>query len=219
MAPSLKTRERIVQSSLELFNLQGERSVSTNHIAAHLEMSPGNLYYHFANKQEIIAVLFQAFEAKVDRFLRLPDGRLPTIGDMRDYLRALLEVMWNYRFFYRDLEHLLESDSSLAARYQSFTKRCLHQGQAIYRGFVHASILDLSEAGLEALALNAWIVLTSWIRYLCTSSPHPHQLSEQALKRGVYQVLVLQNGHITAPWRAAVQGLAEEFYVPLRPHE
>ncbi|KAB0572105.1 TetR/AcrR family transcriptional regulator, partial [Helicobacter pullorum NCTC 12824] len=53
MAPRVKTSERIVQTSLELFNQQGERSVSTNHIAAHMEISPGNLYYHFPNKQAI----------------------------------------------------------------------------------------------------------------------------------------------------------------------
>ena len=62
MAPRIKTRERIVQNSLELFNQQGERSVSTNHIAAHMEMSPGNLYYHFPNKQAIIAELFTEYE-------------------------------------------------------------------------------------------------------------------------------------------------------------
>ena len=67
MAPRIKTvrintRERIVHSSLELFNQQGERSVSTNHIAAHMEMSPGNLYYHFPNKQAIIAELFTEYE-------------------------------------------------------------------------------------------------------------------------------------------------------------
>ena len=58
MAPRIKTSERIVQNSLELFNQQGERSISTNHIAAHMEISPGNLYYHFPNKQAIIACLF-----------------------------------------------------------------------------------------------------------------------------------------------------------------
>ena len=45
MAPRIKTSERIVLNSLELFNQQGERSISTNHIAAHMEISPGNLYY------------------------------------------------------------------------------------------------------------------------------------------------------------------------------
>lgn len=215
MVLRLKTRERIVQNSLELFNLQGERSVSTNHIAAHMEMSPGNLYYHFANKQEIVAVLFEQFQAKVEGFLQPPEGRVPTIDDMRDYLQALLEVMWSYRFFYRDLEHLLESDTALTQRYQLFTRHCLQQGQAIYAGFVAAGILRLDPVGLEAMALNAWIILTSWIRHLCTSAAPAAGLDEQALKRGVYQVLVLQSGHVTAPWRDAVQALAEEFYVPL----
>ena len=42
MAPRIKTRDRIAQASLELFNAQGERSVTTNHIATHLGISPGN---------------------------------------------------------------------------------------------------------------------------------------------------------------------------------
>ena len=114
MAPKNKTRDRIVEASLELFNAQGERSVTTNHIAAHLGMSPGNLYYHFRNKQAIIAELFAQYESRVDAFLRRPEGRALTVADKTFYLEALLAAMWHYRFLHRDLEHLLESDAELA---------------------------------------------------------------------------------------------------------
>ena len=124
MAPRVKTSERIVQTSLELFNQQGERSISTNHIAAHMEISPGNLYYHFPNKQAIIAVLFSEYESLVDSFLRPPQGRASTVEDKRFYLQELLAAMWRYRFLHRDLEHLLDSDPELAARYRRFSQRC-----------------------------------------------------------------------------------------------
>ncbi|HFH3479332.1 TetR/AcrR family transcriptional regulator, partial [Pseudomonas putida] len=44
MAAKPSTRDRILQASLHLFNTQGERNITTNHIASHLGMSPGNLY-------------------------------------------------------------------------------------------------------------------------------------------------------------------------------
>ena len=141
MAPRIKTRERIIQGSLELFNAQGERSVTTNHIAAHLGISPGNLYYYFRNKQAIIAELFSEYEGRVDLFLRPPAGRALTVSDKTFYLEALLAAMWHYRFLHRDLEHLLEADPELAQRYQLFARRCLVAATGIYQGFVDAGIL------------------------------------------------------------------------------
>lgn len=216
MAPRIKTRERIVQNSLELFNQQGERSVSTNHIAAHMEISPGNLYYHFANKQEIIAELFSQYEEQVESFLRPPKGRLATVEDKRFYLKAILAAMWDFRFLHRDLEHLLDSDRELAARYRRFSQRCLLQGQSIYAGFVEAGILAMNPVQIESLTLNTWIVLTSWVRFLCTTRENSAHLSEEAIKRGVYQVLVLEQGFVTASAQPAVDALCEEFYVPLQ---
>ncbi|QXI28227.1 TetR/AcrR family transcriptional regulator [Pseudomonas vanderleydeniana] len=215
MAPRIKTSERIVQNSLDLFNQQGERSVSTNHIAAHMEISPGNLYYHFPNKQAIIAVLFAEYEALVDSFLRPPQGRAATIEDKRFYLKALLAAMWRYRFLHRDLEHLLESDAELAGRYRRFSQRCLIQGQSIYKGFVDAGILAMDAVQIESLTLNAWIVLTSWVRFLSTTRESANHLSEESIKRGVYQVLVLESGFVTPEAREAVDRLLNEFYVPL----
>ncbi|MGV8921371.1 MAG: TetR/AcrR family transcriptional regulator [Pseudomonas sp.] len=216
MAPRIKTRERIVQNSLELFNQQGERSVSTNHIAAHMEISPGNLYYHFPNKQAIIAELFTEYETLVDSFLRPPKGRLPGVEDKRYYLLELLDGMWRYRFLHRDLEHLLDADPELAARYRRFSQHCLIQGMAIYSGFVEAGILNMDKVQIESLTLNAWIILTSWVRFLCATRENSTRLSEDAIRRGVYQVLMLEVGYVTAASRDVVDALCTEFYVPLQ---
>ncbi|WP_369958548.1 TetR/AcrR family transcriptional regulator [Pseudomonas benzenivorans] len=215
MAPSTKTRERIVQASLALFNAQGERNVTTNHIAAHLGISPGNLYYHFRNKQAIVAELFGQYEAHVDAFLRLPEGRALTIADKTLYLKALLAAMWQFRFLHRDLEHLLDSDAELAARYRLFARRCLEAAQTIYQGFVEAGILRMNAAQIEALALNAWILMTSWVRFLGTTAGQTADLNEDSLRRGIYQVLALEDGYIAEPAREAVEALHRRLHVPL----
>ena len=155
MATRIKTSQRIINTSLALFNQLGERSVSTNHIAAHMEISPGNLYYHFPNKQAIIAVLFGEYETLVLSFLRAPEGRLATVADKHFYLQQLLDAMWRYRFLYRDIEHLLRSDNELAARYRLFSQNCLKQAQLIYASFVEAGILKMTPLQIESLTLNA----------------------------------------------------------------
>ncbi|HSC83614.1 MAG TPA: TetR/AcrR family transcriptional regulator [Pseudomonas sp.] len=215
MAPKINTRARIIEASLQLFNAQGERSVTTNHIAAHLGMSPGNLYYHFRNKQAIIAELFAQYESRVDVFLRRPEGRALTVDDKTFYLQALLAAMWHYRFLHRDLEHLLETDPELAVRYQAFGRHCLESATGIYQGFAEAGILQMDAAQIEALTLNSWIILTSWVRFLCTLCSDVGNLSEEQMRRGIYQVLALESGYVSEAARPAVQALLQHLHVPM----
>jgi len=217
MAPRAKTRDRIIEASLALFNAQGERTVTTNHIAAHLDLgiSPGNLYYHFANKQAIVAELFGRYEARVDQFLRLPPARPMQVEDKALYLEALLGAMWDYRFLHRDLEGLLDADAALAQRYAGFAARCLEHARAIYQGFVEAGILEMDGEQTEALALNAWIVLTSWIRFLATAGAGAGQLDPVQMRRGIYQVLALESGFVATGAREAVAALQRQYFVAL----
>ena len=211
----MKTRERILQTALLLFNEQGEPNVSTLEIANELEISPGNLYYHFRNKQMIIAELFAQYEAQVDSFLRPPEGRALTVADKTFYLEALLAAMWHYRFLHRDLEHLLETDVQLAERYRAFAARCMQAAAEIYRGFAAADILAMNDQQIEALVLNSWIILTSWVRFLCTVRSNPGDLSEELMRRGVYQILALESGYVTEAAREAVQALLQRLHVPM----
>ncbi|MCQ4318694.1 TetR/AcrR family transcriptional regulator [Stutzerimonas stutzeri] len=216
MSPKPSTRERIIEASLELFNAQGERSVTTNHIAAHLEISPGNLYYYFRNKQAIIAELFDRYERNVDGFLQLPEGRALTIEDKTRYLESLLSAMWDYRFMHRDLEHLLSGDDQLAARYRLFAKRHLLSAQTIYQGFADAGILRMTPAQVEALAVNAWIIMTSWVPFLCTlGGAEDRGMDRNMLRRGIFQLLALEEGFVTDEARPAVSGLLAQLHAPV----
>ena len=177
----MKTRDRIIEASLQLFNEQGERAVTTNHIAAHLGMSPGNLYYHFRNKQQIIAELFERYAAEAEQNLALPEGRALDLDDKARYLESMGATMWRYRFMLRDLEHLLASDAELAARYRGYSRHALQAIEAIFQGTIDAGILDARHANAEVLALNSWLLMTSWVNFLCTTMLNHHTVMVRIL--------------------------------------
>ena len=114
-----RTRERIVETSLVMFNRLGEPNVTTADIADEMGISPGNLYYHFRNKDEIIGELFAALERRLDALL---DPRVSGGVDVEDlwlFLHLLFEAMWDYRFLYRDLDEILSRSRKLATRFAS----------------------------------------------------------------------------------------------------
>jgi len=89
-----RTRERILETALALFNRFGEPRITTADIANEMGISPGNLYYHFRNKDQIIAELFGAFERRLDGLLVLPEGRIAGVEDLWLVLHLLFEAMW-----------------------------------------------------------------------------------------------------------------------------
>ncbi len=211
----MKTRDRILQTSRHLFNTQGERNITTNHIASHLGISPGNLYYHFRNKSMIVAELFSEFEGQMDMFFELPEQSPVSLEHKTHYLESLLAILWEYRFLHQSLEHLLDSDPELAERYCRFAQRSLYSTQMIYQAFADAGILRLTARQAENLSINVWIVLSSWMRFLVTTQGTRLNLSEPLLRRGIYQILVLEEGYVAPAYRDAVASLCDRLYVPL----
>lgn len=149
----MKTKDRIVYAALELFNQYGERSITTNHIAAHMKISPGNLYYHYRNKSEIIARIFDRYEEAVDDLFVLPQERPPELEDRNLLIEKLLEVIWQYRFFHRDLIGMLENDPDLGLRYQVFAEKTIANGEGIYRKMRDAGLMQLTDEQIRPLSL------------------------------------------------------------------
>ena len=104
--PPRRTAQRILEVALDLFNRYGEPQVSPNMIAAELNMSPGNLYYHYAAKDEIVQALYENWAQRLDEEAAL--ARMALGGDaVRAGFRRLLEVSWQYRFLTRNLNDLM----------------------------------------------------------------------------------------------------------------
>jgi AcrR family transcriptional regulator len=98
MDKKLRTKDKILQASIELFNQQGERQVTTNHIAAHLGISPGNLYYHFRNKEDIVRHIFKEYAKLLDNRIQPPSRASEALDALAQYLDVVFELMWRFQF-------------------------------------------------------------------------------------------------------------------------
>jgi AcrR family transcriptional regulator len=166
-------RDRILEASLVLFNRHGVVGTTTNSIAAHLGISPGNLYYHFANKEEIVRELWsQQAELglpPIIEFAKEMDPPKPEDWATLFFVHAI-EELWSYRFLYRDMDELAARDSELAESFRStmsaarniFTDTCR---VLIQTGKMKAPVRD---DDLERLSDNVLLILFGWLRFITT---------------------------------------------------
>ncbi len=193
--PPRRTRERILATSLRLFNELGEPNVTTTAIAGELEISPGNLYYHFHNKDEIVDALFDEFQSEIDPLLDSPLAGDPQIEDAWLYLHLLFEAIWRYRFVYRDLNDLLSRNRRVEMRFRRIVERQTLAALALCRSLVERNVGD---ALIESLATNMVLVTTYWLSFEFVRQPRSLSSAERpaaSMARGAYQVLSL-----LAPW-------------------
>ena len=184
------TYSRIVEASLMLFNEEGERNISTNHIAAHLGISPGNLYYHFRNKDEIIVQLFKRYSEDLLQYLRrvvLPKN----VCDAIRYMAGIYDVMWRYRFLFSDVNALLARSAELLGEHNNFTHAKVSPllvellTQLNKEGIIRADATAMND-----LALNIWMITKYWFDF-DGSLRGRAKLTEDSKVRGVQRTLSL----------------------------
>ena len=188
----MRTRDRILDTALALFNEAGTAAVSTNHIAAACGISPGNLYYHFRNKEDVIRALCERMFVLWEQPSALPDDRPLALTDLEQIARATFALLWDYRFVYRELVALLRRDEQLQRRWVAVRERGFGGFRALVDRFVAAGVVrrpaDPDE--VTRLAELCWLVAEFWPASVEVSG---HPLDAARLERGVTLLLqVLQ---------------------------
>ncbi len=180
----MKTRDKIASAALLLFNENGERNITTNHIAADLGMSPGNLYYHFKNKEAIIAQIFEGYSVELLAGFKPLDEQQDSLDQLKRYLECIFTLMWKYRFFYANLPQILQRDEILHTKYLAVQKKSQINLHAIFKSFIALKFLNIKDKEVKTLVTSLHLINFSWLSYQ-TSMSLSSNITEQVVQQGM----------------------------------
>ena len=198
----MTTKDRILDTATALFNEATTGEVSTNHIAKAVGISPGNLYYHYTNKEEIIrAVLERMFEA-FGKVWVLPHDRKVTLADVQNTISQLFEVLWHFRFFYREQLALMRRDPKLAVRHQQMQEQRIGEQERFFLRFVEDGVFKEPEdpSNFRAIITGCWVIANNWLSFVETSG---EVVETVQLERGVDLILQIMEPYLAETPSAA----------------
>jgi AcrR family transcriptional regulator len=213
--PKKKTgnRERILLSSIDLFNQSGVVAVTTNHIAQHLGISPGNLYFHFRNKEEIIYELFEmmcneTYEVWKPAPVRASRSTLPSTPS--ELIERSYEVFWKYRFFHREMYHLRRKDPNLAKRWKAHISKTMRLLQAMYAQWVKEGVMRKINDPREMQMISDTVLITSSSFLQFFESPEK-PATRRSLRTGLEHLLLFLMPFHTESFQSAIRDRMADF--------
>jgi len=190
----MKTRDRILHTSLILFNEESEAETTTIDIANEMDISPGNLYYHFKGKDQIIAELFTQYEHAISNTLTAPIEQPISdsgagVEDNWYYLYVVMEDMYQYRFFYHNLDNLLQRYPDIRRSFKRLIQLKRAALYAICQSLLEQDVIDARDQQLLGLVDNMTLNLTFWFNY--ESLLRDDRDPQITIHQGVLQLLTM----------------------------
>ena len=211
-----RTAERILEAALALFNRFGEPNVSTTLISAELGISPGNLYYHCPAKDELINAIFMRYEKALNELLGAGEG-VRDVEDAWFFLHTLFELIWQYRFLYRDLNDLLSKNRLLETHFQSVLQRKTQTIQTMLQNLQRWRAVNMQARDMTSTATSMVVLLTYWLSFEYVRDPRralEPENAQAALMRGAYHVLNLIIPYLEEGQRSHLQTLVQAYAGP-----
>lgn len=112
-------KDDILKKALMMFNSSNIKAVTTNHLANEINISPGNLYYYFKNKEEIIRNLFEEFMNK-HMDLCYKYRSVERLEILLDFYDEYFTLVWDYRFIIRECHYLCSIDDKLKKMFEKY---------------------------------------------------------------------------------------------------
>ena len=171
----MKTKEKIVQESLSLFNENTFELSTTNLIAKKSDVLEGSLWYHFNSKQDLVSVHTELF---LDSFNK---NRIHTEkSDPKELILGLFsiyEVLWDYRYIMRDSFEQFSTDNPIL--YKQIND--INSGIDVWakETIIHAKylgVLIIQDEDIDSLAEISLIIGRHWLDYSMKKYPSKSNL-------------------------------------------
>jgi AcrR family transcriptional regulator len=197
-APSARS-EQIALHAIEYFNEFGASRVSINQLAASLNMSPGNLHYHFRTNSDLYRRLFDILNRDIREILVRP--RMPmTLDKIVQHHIDIQACLWRHRYFFRDLDYLVHADEAIFVDFlhlQNWAVGQLVNLQEFYRANFNMQPIEAPNSGVE-VAQNCWMMWISWIRWEAIANGR--QVLTQAQVNEIFHRLVWHHFSMHGPY-------------------
>jgi AcrR family transcriptional regulator len=160
-------REEILAVSLTLFNQHGVRSVTTNHIAERMKISPGNLYYYFGGREDIVLALFERIEVAAPVVLG-PLEQPITADDWATRFVMGIDTVWDNRFLFSNLTELTGRDPRLRRRVHKVAVWIIDAVVELLEALVEANLMrsPARRDDLVQLANNWYVLYWNWPAFI-----------------------------------------------------
>lgn len=185
--PTRETQNLIIRTAISLFNTHGTKVISTNRIASECHLSRGHLHYHFRTKEEIIRAIFQLIDCEMsDSWFE--DHLHPTMEHMHFMFARQIKIMWQYRFFYRELNSLLQKNARLKVLFMENRRKRVKEVMWFFEKLVKAGLINrpTPPASLESIFQITWLITDQWLSYL---DMHDRTVEESSIGEG-YQLIL-----------------------------
>ncbi|AXI80965.1 TetR/AcrR family transcriptional regulator [Peterkaempfera bronchialis] len=203
------TKDRILDGSLELFNSRGVQAVTTNHIADHLQMSPGNLYYHYRSKEHIIRSLFERIDTTA-RAVMAPLSAPVSPQQWAEVFLHGLDTVWRYRFFFANMVEIAGRDELLASRLRDLTAWILDWTTSAIDALIEqGSMRALPHDDRRRLAEDVFIIIWNWTSFAVAFRGHT-RLHELDAREGVLHSMLLLMPHFEPEFAERVQAAIDQ---------
>lgn len=208
-----KTANRILETSLDLFNRFGEPNVAPAAIASALGMSTGNLYYHYPSKTDLVNTLVDDYLKSIEKILPAAQ-EVQSVEDAWFFLHTLFELIDAYRFLYRDLSDLLSKNRQIEMQVQSLMTQKNHAFESAIRGLIRFSVMRMDADEVPVVATSMTVLMTYWLSYAYVKNPR--QALEQAhvqqtLQGGAFHVLNLLSPYLQKSSREHLRLLSKAY--------